>query len=163
MGDAGSGRCVPPVLSRPEKERPVSEENKALASRGWEAVSRGDLDALDEVYAPDLVWHEPDEDIRGIEAAKRFVAMYLSAFPDISITVEDAIAEGDKVVTRWTARGTHRGELLGIAPTEERITVTGITVHRVQDGRIVEEWESPDNLGLLQQVGAIPEQAQAGS
>ena len=141
----------------------MSEENKATVRRAWEGVSQGNLDVLDEVYTADLVWHEPDEDIRGIEAAKEFVAMYIEAFPDMSITVEDAIAEGDKVVSRWSASGTHRGELLGIAPTSKQITVTGITIHRFEGGKIVEEWESPDNLGILQQLGAIPEQEQTAT
>ena len=87
----------------------MSEENKALARRAWEAVGNPDL--VDEVYAPDVVWHEPDgEVIRGTEGAKQFISTYKTAFPDLNITVEDVIAEGDKVVTRVTLRGTHQGE-----------------------------------------------------
>ena len=130
------------------------EENKALARHSWELLRN--LDILDEVYAEDLVWHEPDQDVRGLEEAKRFVTTYLSAFPDLNATVEDAIAEGDKVVTRWTLRGTHRGELMGIAPTERQIELKGITIHRVEGSKIVEEWEGYDNLGIMQQIGAVP-------
>src|SRR3712207_5599348 len=84
----------------------VTEENKALARRAWEAVDNPDL--IDEVYASDVVWHEPDRDIHGTQEAKQFVSLYKTAFPGLSITVEDVIAEGDKVVTRVTLRGTHQ-------------------------------------------------------
>ena len=90
----------------------MSEENKALARRSWEIVTEGSLntleDALAEVYAEDLVLHEPDEDIVGIEGLKQFVSMIRAAFPDLRVTLEDAIAEGDKVVSRWTAQGPTR-------------------------------------------------------
>ena len=84
--------------------------------------------------------------------------------PDLRITLEDDIAEEDKVVSRWTAQVTHQGELMGIAPTGNQVTIMGITIHRIEDGKIVEEWENWDALGLMQQIGAIPspeEQAQA--
>jgi steroid delta-isomerase-like uncharacterized protein len=140
-----------------------AEENKAIARRSWEAVSQGDVDAQMEVYATDCVIHEPDEDVQGAEGLRQFVGGILAAFPDMSVTVEDEIAEGDKVVTRWTARGTHRGEFLGIAPTGNRVEVTGITIHRIEGGKIAEEWEMPDNLGLMQQIGAIPSPEEAGA
>jgi steroid delta-isomerase-like uncharacterized protein len=135
----------------------MSEENKALARRSWELVDNPDI--IDEVYTPDLVWHEPDQDIQGSEQAKQFLAMYKSAFPDLNATVEDVIAEGGKVVTRWTVRGTHQGEtqLFG-PPTGRRVEIEGITIHRIEDGKIVEEWERYDNLGAMQQLGLIPEQ-----
>ncbi len=142
----------------------MSEEHKALARRAWEEiVNQRNLDAIDEIYVADVVWHVPEGDVQGSEQVKQFVAVYLSAFPDIRVTVEDAIAEGDKVVTRWTMRGTHQGELMGIAPTERQIELEGITIHRIEGGKIVEEWERYDNLGVMQQIGAIPEQEQAGS
>jgi len=134
-----------------------AEENKALVRRAWDGVSQGNLDVIEEVYAHDLVWHESDEDIHGVEAARQFVTIYLDAFPDMRITVEDLIAEGDKVTSRWTAHGTHQGELLGIPPSGNQVTITGITIHRIEDDRIAEEWEMPDNLGMMQQIGAIPE------
>ncbi len=90
----------------------MSEENKDLARRSWEMlVNQQNPDAIDELYAADLVWHEPDQDVRGSEEAKQFLGIYLSAFPDMRVTVEDEIAEGDKVVTRWTVSGTHQGEI----------------------------------------------------
>lgn len=135
----------------------MSEENKAIARRSWEAVTQGDLDAQMEVYAADCVIHEPDEGLR------QFVAMFLSAFPDMQIAVEDEIAEGDKVVTRWRARGTHRGELMGIPPTDNQVSITGITIHHIENGKVAEEWEMPDNLGMMQQLGVIPPPEQAGT
>ena len=145
----------------------MSEENKVLTRRSWEIVSEGNLDTLEdalaEVYADDIVLHEPDEDIRGIEGLKQFVCMIRSAIPDLRITLEDDIAEGEKVVSRWRAQGTHQGELMGIAPTGNKVMITGITIHRIEEGKIVEEWENWDALGLMQQIGAIPSPEEAQS
>ena len=135
----------------------VTEENKALARRAWEAVDNPDL--IDEVYASDVVWHEPDRDIHGTQEAKQFVSLYKTAFPGLSITVEDVIAEGDKVVTRVTLRGTHEGETEEFGPpTGRQVEGEGITTHRIEGGKIVEEWDAYDNLTLLQQLGLAPEQ-----
>ncbi len=134
----------------------MSEENKALARRSWEIVNEGSLDTLEEVYADNFILHEPDEDVRGIEGLKQFVSMIFGAFPDLRVTVEDELAEGDKVVSRWTAQGTHQGELTGITPTGNQVDISGITIHRIEDGKIVEEWENWDALGLMQQIGAVP-------
>ena len=138
----------------------MSEENKALARRSWEIVNQHNPDLIDEFYTPDLVWHEPDQDIQGSEEAKQFVSTFLEAFPNLNVTLEDEIAEGDKVVTRWTIRGTHQGELMGIAPTEEQIELKGITIHRIKGGKIAEEWERYDNLGMMQQLGVVAEAGQ---
>ena len=138
----------------------TAEENKALARRSWEVVTEGSLDTLEdalaEVYADDFILHEAGEDIVGIEGLTQFVSMMRSAFPDLRITIEDDMAEGDEVVTRWIGQGTHQGELMGIAPTGNRITITGITIHRIADAKIVEEWSNWDALGLMQQIGAAP-------
>jgi steroid delta-isomerase-like uncharacterized protein len=139
----------------------MSEENKALARRFAEDIlNPGSVDTVEEVYAPDYVGHDPamPEDVRGVEGAKEFYGMYINAFPDAEITVEDQVAEGDKVVTRWTARGTHRGELQGVPPSGNRVEVTGVTISRIEGGKIVEEWDNYDALGMMQQIGAIPEQ-----
>jgi steroid delta-isomerase-like uncharacterized protein len=137
----------------------MSEDAKALARRPWEEiVNQANLEAIDEIYPTDLVWHVPEGDIQGSEQVKQFVGMYLSAFPDINVTVEDVIVEGEKAVTRWTMRGTHQGELMGIAPTGRHIEVEGITIHRIEGGKIVEEWERYDNLSVLQQLGLVAEQ-----
>ena len=134
-----------------------AEENKALARRSWEAPDN--LDILDEVYAPDFVWHEPDQEIRGHEEARQFITMYKTAFPDLSATVEDEIAEGDKVVTRWTIRGTHQGDIEEFGPaTGRQMELTGITISRIEGDQIVEEWNRYDNLSVMQQLGLAPEQ-----
>ncbi len=135
----------------------MSEENRDLARRSWELLENPDI--LEEVYATDLVWHEPDQDVQGLQEARQFVSMYKTAFPDLSATVEDAIAEGEKVVTRWTARGTHQGEIEEFGPpTGRQVEIKGITIHRIEGGKIVEEWERYDNLSVLQQLGLVPEQ-----
>ncbi len=137
----------------------MSEENKAIARRSWELFGQHNPDAFDEVYAADAVFHEPDKDLQGLEELKQYYSTYLSAFPDQSATVEDVIAEGDKVVTRYTVRGTHQGEIEDLGPpTGRQFELEGITIHRIADGKIVEEWERYDNLSLLQQLGLAPEQ-----
>jgi steroid delta-isomerase-like uncharacterized protein len=136
-----------------------AEENKDLARRSWEIVSERNPDLIEEFYPPDLVWHAPDQDIRGYEEARQFVSTFFDAFPDINITVEDAIAEGDQAVTRYTIRGTHRGETEEFGPpTGKQMELEGITIHRIEDGKIVEEWERYDNLSAMQQLGLVPEQ-----
>jgi steroid delta-isomerase-like uncharacterized protein len=135
-----------------------AEENKALARRAWETVA-DNPDVLDEVYAPDVVWHEPDQEIRGLEQAKQFVSTYETAFPDMNVTVEDVIAEGDKVVTRVTLRGTHQGETQEFGPpTGRQVELKGITISRIEGGKIVEDWDAYDNLSAMQQLGLAPEQ-----
>jgi steroid delta-isomerase-like uncharacterized protein len=144
-----------------------AEENKAVVLRQEEEIfTRGNLDAADEIYAPGYVGHDPSnpEDVRGPEAAKRAAADYRRAFPDLRVTVEDLIAEGDKVVARLRFRGTHLGELEGIAPTGRRVDCTGIVVSRMEGGKIAEDWANFDDLGLMRQLGAIPPPpGQAGS
>lgn len=145
----------------------MSEENKAIARRALEEVfsGQGDLDVADELFAPDYVAHDPasPEDIRGLEGVKEFAGMYRNAFPDVRMSVEDQVAEGDKVVTRWIASGTHQGELMGISPTGNRVTVAGTSIDRIVDDKIEETWDNYDALGMMQQIGAIPspEEAQA--
>jgi steroid delta-isomerase-like uncharacterized protein len=140
----------------------MSEENKALARRSWEIVDN--LDAIEEIYSPNGVWHEPDQEVRGIDEARQFVTTYKAALPDLNITVEDVVGEGDKAVTRWTVRGTHQGEVEEFGPpTGRQVELKGITIHRIDGGKIVEEWEAYDNLSILQQLGLVPEQEQASS
>jgi steroid delta-isomerase-like uncharacterized protein len=135
----------------------LSEENKTLARRSWEIVDN--LDTIEEIYAPDVVWHEPDQEVQGIEEARQFVTTYKTALPDLNVTVEDVIGEGNQAVTRWTVRGTHQGEVEEFGPpTGRQVEIKGITIHRIEDGKIVEEWERYDNLSILQQLGLAPEQ-----
>jgi len=99
--------------------------------------------------------------VRGPAGVKELIAGYRAAFPDIHVTIEDQIADGDLVVSRWSAKGTHQGELMGIPATGKHATVTGITIDRIADGLIVESWNNWDTLGLMQQLGAIPAPAMA--
>ena len=137
----------------------MSEENKAAARRVFEAFSTGEVDSLHEVVAEDVVDHDPQNPRadEGLEGFKQQVAMYREAFPDLRLTIEDQIAEGDKVCSRWTAVGTHQGGGLGIPASGKTSTVTGIGIDRFEDGKIVEVWGNWDTLGMLQQIGAIPE------
>jgi steroid delta-isomerase-like uncharacterized protein len=136
----------------------MSEQNKAIVRRSFEEVwTNKNLDALGEFVATDAVDHtRPPELPSGLEGAKQFFAMYLAAFPDTKMVIEDQVAEGDKVVTRWTATGTHKGELMGIPPSGKPVRVTGIQIDRLEGGKIVESWGFFDQLGMLQQIGAIP-------
>jgi len=139
-----------------------TEANKALTLRYWEEVAnKGNLDLIEEICAPDYVCHEVDQDIRGPEGVRQFIFMLRAAFPDLHVTVEDVIAEGDKIVQRWTGRGTHQGELMGIPPTGNRVSVAGITISCFKDGKVSEEWEVYDMMGMMHQLGAIPSSEQA--
>jgi steroid delta-isomerase-like uncharacterized protein len=123
-------------------------------------MNRRNIDAVDEIYASGFVGHDPamPEDVRGVEGAREFYGMYQSAFPDVQITIEEQVAEGDTVATRWTARGTHQGELLGVPPSGNRVEVMGVTMSRIEGGKVAEEWDNYDALGMMQGIGAIPEQ-----
>jgi steroid delta-isomerase-like uncharacterized protein len=134
------------------------EENKTVSRRSFEEVwNQGNLAAIDDLYDANQVSHGLGVEVpAGVAGLKQFVAMYRSAYPDTHFTIEDQVAEGDKVVTRWTAIGTHRGELFGIAPTGKRVTVTGMALSRIENGKIVETWNHFDALGQLQQLGAVP-------
>jgi steroid delta-isomerase-like uncharacterized protein len=138
----------------------MSEENKALVRRELEEIfNEGKLELADELLASDYTVHDSAlaEPVHGIAGFKRLRASYHDASSDVRTTIDDMIAEGDKVVTRWTTRGTHdRGEMMGVPPTGRRIEVTGITVNRISEGKIAEDWTVWDSLGLLQQLGAAP-------
>jgi steroid delta-isomerase-like uncharacterized protein len=141
----------------------MSASNKELSRRFTELFSTGDEALADEVLSPDVVFHGTagDGELRGIDAVKAFVAGYRRAFPDARSTVEDQIAEGDKVVTRWRASGTHRGELGLIAATGREFEIDGMTIERIAAGRIVEVWVARDELGLLGQLGMLGDQEAA--
>ena len=136
----------------------MSEANKSVVRRFYEEVFvRGNLDLIDEISAPDFVDHNPAPgQAPGIEGIKQALTEYRSAFPDLEITVEDMIAEGDKVAARITATGTHKGEFAGIPATGRRATISVIDIVRVVDGKAVERWGVEDNMGLMQQLGVIP-------
>ena len=139
----------------------MSEENEALVRRYFEEIwDKGNLELIDELFTTNFVRHGPtatEGEVRGLEGFKGVVGMYRTAFPDLRVPIEDLIAEGDRVVSRWTARGTHQGELMGIAPTGNQASVTGMIVDRISGGRIEEEWVDYDTLHLMQQIGAVPQ------
>jgi steroid delta-isomerase-like uncharacterized protein len=142
----------------------MSEQNKAASRRVVEDIFvGGKLDLADELFDARFVGHDVamPEPIRGPEGLKEQAKGYRDAFPDLQLKVEDQIAEGDKVVTRWTATGTHKGDLFGMSPTGKQATIIGITIDRFSGGKIAESWDNWDALGLMQQLGAIPAMAQA--
>jgi steroid delta-isomerase-like uncharacterized protein len=133
------------------------EQNKAVVRRFFEASDADDQAAFDEVLAPDLVVHYPGAP--GPLDRATFLQMgnmMLAAFSERQYTVEDQVAEGDKVATRLTWRATHSGDFQGLPATGTRVAVSGITVERIRDGKIVERWVSLDQLGMMQQLGLIP-------
>jgi steroid delta-isomerase-like uncharacterized protein len=126
-----------------------------------EAFNEGKFELGDELVAPDAVNHDPAlpahmRQLRGPDAIRRTAGMYRAAFPDLRLVVDDVIAADDKVVARWHADGTHRGEIEGLAPTSAHAQVTGISIDQWKDGKIVETWTEWDNLGLARQIGAAP-------
>lgn len=137
----------------------MSEQNKALVRRAVEEIwNQGNYAALGEFVASDIVIHAtmPEAEISGPEGIKQFYSTLHNAFPDLRFTIEDQIAEGDRVVTRWSARGTHTGDFQGIPPTGMQFRLTGIDIDRIANGKVVECWPNADELGLLQQLGALP-------
>lgn len=134
-----------------------AEENKAIISHFYEELDKGNLDVVDKVLATNCVWHYPsDVDVRGPEGYKEYGAPFYTAFPDIKHVIEDMIAEGDKVVARFTMPGTHKGEFMGIAPTGKKVVVTAIGIFHIVDGKFNEVWVELDSMGMLQQLGAVP-------
>ena len=136
-----------------------AESNKALSRRLLEeAFNAGNIDVIDELVTTDVVNHDAalPEPMIGPDAAKASISGYRTAFPDLRITIEEQIADDQGVATRWSAKGTHEGDLMGMAPTGKQATVTGITIDRIVDGRIAESWTNWDTLGMLQQLGVVP-------
>ena len=135
----------------------MSRINKALVRRFVEeVVNRGDLRLLADLVAPNHVRHAPDGDLYGPEGVRIDLADYRVAFPDLEVAIEDVIAEGDWVASRFVLRGTHRGPFLGVAPTGRAVELVGIGVDRVSGGRLTESWVSLDGLGLLRRLGRLP-------
>lgn len=136
-------------------------DNKALVREYLETVvSRGDVDRADEFVAADLVFTSPytPEPARKVEDFKQMIRGLHAVFPDMQLREEDIICEGDLVASRWTVQGTHRGEFMGAPPSGQRITITGLSLYRIADGKIVEGWVSDDALSpaVLQQMGIAP-------
>ncbi len=135
----------------------MSEANKALVRSWIDGLNKRDLTVIDRFFDADFVYHRASApDLKGREALKQFVSLGSAACPDIVYTVEDQVAEGDKVATRWRMEGTQSGPFMGIAPTGKRTSVEGMVIARIADGKIAEGWEIIDTLGLMQQIGALP-------
>jgi len=134
----------------------MSEQNKATVRRFEDVFNDKKLDLADEFVAGDYIDHGamPGQ-APGLEGAKAKWAMYLAAIPDIRVPIEDMMAEGEKVAVRWTAEGTYQGELLGIPPTGKRIRFGGISIYRLDEGKVAEVWEQIDMLGFMQQLGMV--------
>jgi steroid delta-isomerase-like uncharacterized protein len=139
------------------------QDVKEIARRVLEGPWQGKLDEVLELVGDDYVGHVPGvpEPIRGKDGFREFASSYLAGFPDGTITIDDQIAEGEFVATRWTGRGTNTGELMGMPPTGKQVTVEGITYSRIADGKTREAWLIWDTLSMVQQLGAVPEAAPA--
>lgn len=140
-----------------------TEENKTLVRRWFEETDKGNDAIVDDLCAPDYVDHSPPLPGMGdgSEAVKRANAALRAAFPDTVHIIEDQVAEGDKVVTRLRGRATFTGEILGIPPNGKVVEITGISIHRVAGGKLVEHWANADLLSFMQQLGALPAPEQA--
>ena len=136
----------------------MSEENKAKFRRMIDEVfTKGNLAVIDELIDPNMIEHSPTPGQEpGLEGLKKLVTEFRTAFPDLRSTVEDLIAEGDKVAGRMTTSGTHQGEFMGIPATNKRVTFSEIHIVRIANGKAVEHWGNSDDLGMMQQLGAIP-------
>ena len=140
----------------------MSEHNKAIVRRLVEELwNKGNLSVADELFAPNYEHHDAStlDFGRGPESEKRRATLYRTAFPDIRLTIEDIIAEGQTVMARWSCRGTHKGDLSGIAPTGKQFTISGVSIARIAGGKMAEGWINWDALGLMQQLGVVPELA----
>jgi predicted ester cyclase len=140
----------------------MSEQNKALINRMVEELwNKKNPGMIDQLYAANYVGHTPDGVLSGLAGVRQHYTTYVSAFPDCRITIDAMVAEGDHVSVRWTATGTHRGELAGIAPTGKRINVAGNLTVRISGGKVVEDHNVWDTLKLAQQIGAVGQVGQA--
>lgn len=135
----------------------MSDRNKSLVKKLFEAMDKHDYELLDEIFSPAFIYHLPlrPEPMK-YEEYRQFIRSVYVAFPDLSHTIEDLIAEGDKVVVRFTDRATHKGDFMGIVATDKELSFSAIAICRFIEGKCVEAWEEADNLGLMQQLGVVP-------
>ena len=135
----------------------MSEENKAIVRRliedTWNKKNRS---LIDEVIAPDYVGHNPGGDLHGLDGARQLYDIYTTGFPDFNLAIEELMAEGDSVTVRWTFSGTHEGDLMGVPPSGNQVSVNAFGTFRITGGKIAEDHLLWDTLSLMQQVGAIP-------
>jgi predicted ester cyclase len=142
-----------------EEPMSASEANKTAVRECFEQASQGNFDALASIVTPDYIVHP--EEVRGPGGLAEMVQGYRDALAGLNVTIEHQFTEGDYVATRTTIRGRHEGDLMGAPPTGRDVEFTGLTISRCRDGKIEEEWELVDVVGLLRQVGALPELAEA--
>jgi steroid delta-isomerase-like uncharacterized protein len=141
-----------------EKGISAIEKNKELLRKAVEEVwNNGNFDNMKKMVSEDFVIHFPREELRGLENIKEFYTELRKAFPDINFTIIDQVAEDDKVVTHWSATGTQKGEFKGIPATGKKVTFTAMDIDKISNGKFVECWTNMDELGLMQQLGVIPE------
>ena len=136
----------------------MSEANIAIVRRWFDEIyTQKHLGLMNELHVESFVWRKPGEvTVTSRDGMREMIEVYVAAFLDLHFTVEDQMSDGDRVVTRWSVRGTHRGEFGGIAPTGNAITFRGITMSRLEDGQLVEKWENFNELSLMRQIGAVP-------
>jgi steroid delta-isomerase-like uncharacterized protein len=137
----------------------MSSDNKAIARKVIEMFNQGKLDAVAELFSTNYLYHGPTGDLSGFAGWRTLAQMYRTAFPDAVMSIDDQVAEGDRVVTRCTARGTHAGPLGSVSASGKIVVVPIILIDRIAGGRLVETWEVFDQLGMLQAIGAIPVEA----
>ena len=140
----------------------MATQTAELSRRIFEDVwNRKNLNAIDDLISADYIHHDANSPAAsGIDGYKQFVNYYMNAFPDAHFTIDDAFTDGQSEVTRWTVVGTHEGELAGIPRTGRRFSVTGISIARIANGKIIESWNNWDALGLMQQLGVVSAEAQ---
>ncbi len=138
-----------------------TEDNKALIRRAFEDLNQGNLGEADEYFTPNFVYHDAaNPQVSNREEYTQLLTGLMAALAP-QLTIENLIAEGDKVVARYTLRGTHRGQWRGVPPTGKPVTFTATTTYRFADGKVAEMWQNADTLSLLQQLGVIPAPGQA--
>lgn len=145
-------------VSKANEKELHAKQNKDLIRRAVEEIwNQGNYSNLERFVSRDFTVHlSNDEKIQGVEGIKQFFSELRSAFPDIRFVIEDQVAEADRVVTHWTAKGTHQGMFKGIPPSGKRLSFTAINIDRIVDGKVVECWSEMDELGILKQLGVIP-------
>jgi steroid delta-isomerase-like uncharacterized protein len=134
----------------------MSTQIRAMATSLLEELySKGNMSIVDDIVSDDYVYRAPGLEVCGPKGLKEFVTEYRSAFPDLNVHIDDMIIDGEKVATRFTINGTHKGDFDGLAPTNKKVTATGILVSRYENGKLVEDWDQFDNYSLMQQLGVI--------
>ena len=163
--DSATEPTAEPASEPTAEPAALATDNEAAARRLIDELwNKGNLSVADEIVHPDVVGHDPalPEEIRSPSDLKQAVSGYRAAFPDLRFIIDDLFSAGDKVIYRWHTEGTHTGELQGLAPTGKSGSVTGINIDRFVDGKVAESWAQWDNLGLMQQLGAVPARGSRG-